>query len=70
MTDPTTAQRVMIPRYEAYHAEKTLGVYLAMDGNFESEYKRLLSLAEDFADKIRTRRASPQEAWYTFYFSF
>lgn len=38
---------------EPWHAERTLGVRLAPDGNMEAQYKWMLDTAEAWADKIR-----------------
>ena len=51
-------------RYETAHAEETLGVYLAMDGNNLTEVKKLRGKAVEFAECIRTGFISRNEAWY------
>jgi hypothetical protein len=56
------ASRVDLQRYEVDHAEETLGVYLAMDGNNTAECAALRKKAEEFADCIRTGFISRDDA--------
>ena len=45
--------RQTLTRHEPDHAEKTLGVFMAMDGNNEGEIEYLTGKVKDFAAKIR-----------------
>jgi hypothetical protein len=54
--------RVNLTRYDVDHAEETLGVYLAMDGNNQEECEALRKKAEDYADCIRTGFLSRDDA--------
>jgi hypothetical protein len=54
--------RVNLTRYDVDHAEETLGVYLAMDGNNHDECEALRKKAEDYADCIRTGFLSRDDA--------
>jgi hypothetical protein len=56
--------REVLNRYEASEAKKTLGVYLAMDGNNQEETRYLRDKAEEFADCVRTGFLSQEDATY------
>ena len=56
--------RAVLQRYEVSEAQKTLGVYLAMDGNNMEETRYLRQKAEDFADCVRTGFLSRADAHY------
>jgi hypothetical protein len=56
--------REVLNRYEALEAKKTLGVYLAMDGNNQEETRYLRDKAEEFADCVRTGFLSREDATY------
>ena len=56
--------RAILQRYEASVAQKTLGVFLAMDGNNMEEVRYLRQKAVDFADCVRTGFLSRQDATY------
>jgi hypothetical protein len=56
--------RARLHRYEASEAQKTLGVFLAMDGNNMEETRYLRQKAVDFADCVRTGFLSRQDATY------
>ena len=54
--------RVNLTRYDVDHAEETLGVYLAMDGNNKAECAALRKKANNYADCIRTGFLSRDDA--------
>ena len=56
--------RAVLLRYEASVAQKTLGVFLAMDGNNIEETRYLRQKAVDFAECVRTGFLSRQDATY------
>jgi hypothetical protein len=63
------ASRIPLRRFEAAHAEETLGVFLAMDGNNTAETDKLLGKSKEFAECIRTGRMTRTDAWYAFNFT-
>ena len=48
--------RQTLQRHDPSHAEKTLGIYFAMDGNTEAQEAYLTNRVKDFAHKIRTSK--------------
>jgi hypothetical protein len=52
-----------ITRLAASTSQETLGIHIAMDGNQASMVASLTSRVEIWADKIRSRQLSKQEAW-------
>ena len=48
---------------DPHQALKTLGVHLAMDGNFEEQTEALHRKTTQFADCIRTGFVTRMEAW-------
>jgi hypothetical protein len=52
-----------IRRFEASHAETTLGVDLAPDGNTLQQEKKMKALAIKWADGMQTGKISPSETW-------
>ena len=56
-------------RYEASHADKTLGVYIAMDGNEDAEIKHLTALSEKFSNQLRTAKCAKNSSMYTLQYS-
>jgi hypothetical protein len=61
-------QRVpaVLRRFEVSHSEKTLGVFVAMDGNIKAQKEYLLGISKEYADRIRTRKLHKNDAMYTF----
>ena len=58
--------RHLLQRYEASHAEKTLGVHIFMDGNEEAEIEYLTQKCITFSAKMRAPSCTKNEALYTF----
>jgi hypothetical protein len=56
--------RVPLRRYEPNHAEETLGVFLAMNGNNKEEIKKLWAKSIEFAECIHTGQLTCFDAWY------
>jgi hypothetical protein len=56
-------ERMKLKRLEPDQAYKTLGVYLAPDGNLSGQYEKLMSLAIGWADAMRTGTISKEDAW-------
>ena len=54
-----------LKRYGVSHANKTLGVYIAMDGNEEAEIENLTTLPEKFGHQLRTARCEKNASMYT-----
>ena len=52
-------------RYEASHADKTLGVYIAVDGNEDAEIKHLRGLSQKFSNQLRTPKCEKNASMYT-----
>lgn len=57
-----TGQHKLLRCIEPHQAETTLGVHLAPDGNTELQSKRLLKLANKWADNMRTGVIKRDEA--------
>jgi len=55
--------RKPIKRREPHQAYKTLGVFLAPDGNPSQQYDKMLSAATIWADSMRTGCISKEEVW-------
>lgn len=55
--------RKEIRRFEVSHAETTLGVDLAPDGNTRQQAKKMKTAAVKWADGMRTGRISPSKSW-------
>jgi len=55
--------RQIIRRYDPWEAQETLGIYLAPDGNTKKKYGKMLTLATEWADKMRTGRLSKADSW-------
>jgi hypothetical protein len=60
----TTSALVQLKRLEFFEAFKTLGVFLAPDGNFKEEKQRLTDEALEFGERVRTNKMSREEAWH------
>ena len=52
------------------HAEKTLGVYISMDGNEDAELDYLLSMSKTFGSQMKTTKCTKNIALYTYNSSF
>ena len=59
------SQRVNLERLDIYEARETLGVWIAMDGNQRAQTQALIALAHLWADRVRTGKFTPAEAWYS-----
>ena len=55
-----------LKRMNAEEAEKTLGVYLAMDGNDGRQFRHLHEEAVKFGDQIRSSKCDNNTAFYTY----
>ena len=62
--------RQPIARYEPSVGKKTLGVFLAMDGNSDAQYDYLMDTAKDFATQISGADVDHNTAQYTLLNSF
>ena len=49
--------------------KKTLGVYIAMDGNEEAEIEHLTTLSEKFGPQLRTAKCEKNAFMYTLQYS-
>ena len=58
--------RVILERLEPSEARETLGVFIAMDGNWRAQVVQLLELTTVFAQQLRVGSVTPNEAWYAF----
>ena len=66
----SSGKRCPLPRFEVSHADKTLGVFLSMDGNEEAKIYYLTKLSRDFGNQLRTSKCDKNAAIYTLQFSF
>ena len=55
-----------IERLEVSHATESLGVHIAMDGNFNEQRAELTKKAKDFAEKMRVSQCKPNTALYAY----
>jgi hypothetical protein len=62
--------RETLTRLEPSEARETLGVYVAMDGNWRQQMEVLITLARTFAELLRTGNADRRLTWYAFSTSF
>jgi hypothetical protein len=53
-----------LTRLEPHQARKTLGIFLAMDGNFKDQVKYLREKTSEFADSVRTGFLNREDLWY------
>ena len=62
---------VQIPlvRHEASHADKTLGVYIAMDGNEDTVIKHLTPKLDKFSNQLRMAKCEKNASMYTLQYS-
>ena len=58
-----TGTRCTIERLEPTKAQRTLGVRLALDGNFKAEVEYLHTIATDWADKVQVGHVKRTTAW-------
>ena len=65
-----TGSTFPLQRYEVSHADKTLGVYIAMDGNEEEEIAYLTKVSTKFGQQLRTAKCEKNAAIYALQFSF
>ena len=63
-------QRVTLQRHDVSHAEKTLGVYVAMDGNQAAEKEYLLAKSMEFRNQLCCQRVAKNDVLYTYRSSF
>jgi hypothetical protein len=61
-------ERVEVERQEVEEARKTLGVFIAMDGNQKAQTTAPWEKSNLWADKIRAGRFTHTEAWYLLQF--
>ena len=62
--------RVPLKRYEVSKAEQSLGVWIAMDGNWKEQLNVMKEKAQLFASQISTKKVSKNDALYTYNYSF
>ena len=53
-----------LKRYEVSHADKTLAVFIAMDGNEEAEIEHLKKMSESFCHQLRTVKCEKNASMY------
>jgi hypothetical protein len=58
--------RETLRRLEVWQVQKTLGVFLAMDGNQRAQFLFLKEAAITFADQIRSSKCDKNTALYTY----
>jgi len=58
-----------LQRYEVSHADKTLGVFIAMDGNKDTEIAYLTKVSATFGQQVRTTKCEKNAAIYALQFS-
>jgi hypothetical protein len=66
--DVSGLTRVELDRLEVFEARETLGVYIAMDGNQDTQMQALLQIAQRWADLVRSGRLTQAEAWFSLTF--
>jgi hypothetical protein len=66
--DVSGFNRVQLDRLEVSAARETLGVFIAMDGNQDTQVQALLQKTNLWADKVRSGRLTPTEAWFSLTF--
>ena len=62
--------RAPLRRFEVSHADKTLGIFISMDGNETAEYDHLVHTSKTFALQMRAAKCTKNQALYTFSSSF
>ena len=63
--DVSGLNRVTLERLEVSEARKTLGVFIAMDGNQLMQVAELLIKTQRWADRVRVGQLSHAEAWFS-----
>jgi hypothetical protein len=58
--------REILTRLEVWQAQKTLGVFLAMDGNQRAQFLFLREKSIEFANQIRSSKCDKNTALYTY----
>jgi hypothetical protein len=58
--------QVTLEQLEPSEARETLGVFIAMDGNWREEVRVLKEKTITFAEQLRVGSVTPNEAWYSF----
>ena len=53
-------------RLEVSEGRKSLGVYIAVDGNEKSQKEYLIGMARTYAEQIHTSQTTPDTAMYTY----
>ena len=62
--------RELLQWHEVDYAEKTLGVFVSMDGNKNTEKQYLRAESVNFADQMKTSEANKNDCMYTYTASF
>jgi hypothetical protein len=60
------SNREILTRLEVWEAQKTLGVFLAMDGNQRAQFLFLREKSKEFANQIRSSKCDKNTALYTY----
>ena len=61
-------QRQPLQRFEVDHADKTLGVYISMDGNKDTKLEYLRSMSKTFDAQMKSSKFTKNIALYTYNF--
>jgi hypothetical protein len=59
-----TGVRILLERVEVLEARKSLGIMVAGDGNWDSEYEYLLKILRDWRANLQAGHLSREDAWY------
>ena len=59
-----------LDRFEPSIAKETLGVHIAMDGNWRTQKTVLMNISKRFATQMQSSQMDKKEAWYAFTVSF
>jgi hypothetical protein len=70
VVDSRGRPRKKLTRLEPSEARETLGVFVAMDGNWRQQMEVLIALARKFAELLRISHADRNLTWYAFCTSF
>ena len=62
----TVSNGVEIKRYDLSEAQETLGVFAAVDGNWEEQKKQLIKKSNIFANQLKQESILPEDVWYCF----
>ena len=63
-------QEKILQRYDPSITKETLGVFIAMDGNWREEKEKLTSISKEFAETLKGNKLGRKEAWYAFRMSY